>query len=296
MKQSAWLWIIAILLTVVSARWQRLTGPTHELPGDVSIGGAHVRYVLQRTHKGPGGQLVELTAVPGGIAGALEWKRRGSQDPWSAAAMTRDGALRAELPHVGPGEKLWYRVRLTRGGESALIPPQRPAAIRYTGAVPPIVLFPHILFMFLGMLLSTRAGLEIFARAPRLRGLTYGTLVVLVIGGMVFGPLVIQYAFGVWWTGWPLGSDLTDNKTLIAVITWIAAALAVGRTKLDRAWVGFAALVTLVIFAIPHSWTAAEPPYARLGAAGVVAAPADTAARAPAAGTETGPGESATPR
>ncbi len=293
MKRSAWLWIIALLITVASARWQRLTGPTHELSGDVRLGTTTVHFALQRTHKGPGGQLVELNAVPAGIAGTLEWKPLGSHEPWNAAAMTRDaGALRAELPHVAPGGKLWYRVRLTDGTGTVLAPPLRPAAIRYTGAVPPGVLIPHILCMFLGMLLSARAGLEIFARAPRLRALTYWTLVVLIVGGMVFGPLVIRYAFGMWWTGWPVGNDITDNKTLIAVLAWLAAAIAVGRSKLERTWVGLAALITLVIFAIPHSWTAAEPLHTSLETPGAtLVSPTASLARTPAADTSRIPGD-----
>jgi len=150
--------------------------------------------------------------------------------------------------------------------------------------VPWGILLPHILFMFAAMLLSTRAGLEVFARTPRLRGLTFWTLGTLFVGGMVLGPFVTHYAFGPWWTGFPAGSDLTDNKTLIALVGWIVAALAVGRSRIARAWVLAAALVTLVIFAIPHSWTGGEPSYAQLDAAGAsvtppATAPADTAAR-----------------
>jgi hypothetical protein len=293
MKQSAWLWIIAIVLTLVSARWQRLTGPTHELPGDVLIGGRSVHYVLQRTHKGPGGQVVEFNALPDGVAGTLEWKRLGSREPWTVEPMVRDGgALRAHLPHVEPGVKLWYRVRLVQGGETALVPPLRPAAIRYTGSVPPFVLIPHIILMFLAMLLSMRAGLEVFVRAPRLGALTYWNLAVLVVGGIALGVLVTHYAFGLWWTGWPLGNDLTDNKTLIAVIAWLAASLAVGRARLARAWVGVAALITLVIFVIPHSWTAAEPLHAGLEVPGAAIVPTtDSLAPAPAADTSTIPGD-----
>jgi hypothetical protein len=275
MNRSVWLWIIALLVTVASARWQRMTGPTHELPGDASLGGTSIHYVLQRTHKGEGGQRVELAKVPAGVAGVTEWKAYGSQDPWTVVPMRREGEiLSAELPHQPPAGKLWYRVRLARGAETALLPAERPAAIRYTGSVPAGVLIPHIFFMFLAMLLSTRAGLEVFSRKPRLKGLTGWTLAALFIGGMGLGPFVTHYAFGPWWTGFPVGSDITDSKTLIALVAWIAAAIAVGRSRIEKAWVVLAALVTLVIFAIPHSWTASEPLHRALDAGTAAAAPA----------------------
>lgn len=294
MNRSAWLWIVALLITLASARWQRVTGPTHELPGDVVVGGAKIHYVLPRTHKGVGGPTVEIRKAPG-LVGTVEWKRLGSRDAWTEVPMARNGdALVAELPHEMPGQKLWYRVRLAgapgtplgAANASVLLPPLRPAAIRYTGPVPVGVLLPHILLMFLGMLLSARAGLEVLQQAPRFRALTYWTLVALVVGGLVFGPLVIHYAFGGWWTGWPVGSDITDNKTLIAVLAWILAALLVGRARLGRAVVGLAALVTLVIFVIPHSWTAAEPLHTALEVPSArIVPPGDTLARAPTADT-----------
>ncbi len=94
---------------------------------------------------------------------------------------------------------------------------------------------------------------------------------------MAIGVFVTHYAFGPWWTGFPVGNDITDNKTLIAFVGWIAAALTLGRSKLEKGWVVFAALVTILVFAIPHSWTASEPLHGVLDAAGVtVAAPADS--------------------
>ena len=275
MKRSAWLWIIALLVTVASARWQRMTGPTHELPGDASLGGTSIHYVLQRTHKGEGGQRVEIAKVPAGVTGVTEWKAYGSRDPWTVSPMERRGdVLAAELPHLPPAGKLWYRVRLASGAQSVIIPADRPAAIRYTGPVPAGILVPHIFLMFLAMLLSTRAGLEIFSREPRLKGLTYGTLAAVFVGGMVIGPFVTHYAFGEWWTGFPVGSDITDSKTLIAVVAWIAAAVAVGRSRMEKAWVVLAALVTIGVFAIPHSWTASEPLHSALDTGAASTAPA----------------------
>jgi hypothetical protein len=273
MRRSVWLWIIALLVTLLSAGWQRMSGPTHSLSGEAVLGGAAIHYTLERTHKGPGDQRVEIEKLPADVAGVVEWKGYGSGDPWTVVSMRREGeGLVAELPHQPPAGKLWYRVKLTRGVETVLLPPERLAAIRFTGTVPPGILIPHILFMFLAMFLSTRAGLEVFMHKPALRGLAYWTLGVLFVGGMVLGPFVTHYAFGPWWTGFPVGNDLTDSKMLVALVGWIAAAIAAGRSKLAKAWVVVAALVMLVIFAIPHSWTGVEPEHAQLDAASAPAA------------------------
>src|SRR5665647_3229180 len=50
----------------------------------------------------------------------------------------------------------------------------------------------------------------------------------------------------------PVGWDLTDNKTLIAILVWLMA-LEMLRNKNSAFWAVFASLVTIIIFAIPHS-------------------------------------------
>jgi hypothetical protein len=284
MKRSAWLWTLALVLTLASARWQRVSGPTYPLSGRAALGGTGVEYLLHRTHAGPGDETVQLGGLPADVAGTLEWKPVGSQDAWARVPMRRDGdALAGALPHQPPAGRLWYRVRLVRGAETLLVPPDRPAAIRFRGKVAAAVLVPHIVLMFLAMLFSTRAGLEAFRPRPRLRSLARWTVATMLVGGIVLGVFVTHDAFGEWWTGFPVGHDITDSKTLLALVVWLVAALAVGRSRLDRAWVVLAALVTLVIFAIPHSWTAHEPTYGQLGAAGAVAVMPVDAALAPAA-------------
>ena len=75
------------------------------------------------------------------------------------------------------------------------------------------------------------------------------------------------YAFGQWWTGVPFGWDLTDNKTLIVVLAWVFAAWRLRGGRRARGATLAAAIVTLVVFAIPHSswgsqidWQKVPPP------------------------------------
>lgn len=75
---------------------------------------------------------------------------------------------------------------------------------------------------------------------------------------MILGPLVQKYAFGAYWTGWPVGTDLTDNKTLIALIGWLAAALALRTVPRPGVWIVLAAVLMLGVFMIPHSLRGSE--------------------------------------
>jgi hypothetical protein len=129
---------------------------------------------------------------------------------------------------------------------------------RFKGEVPGYFLIPHITFMFLAMLFSTRTGLEGLRRESQPRFYAWATIISLFIGGIIFGSIVQKYAFGAYWTGFPFGTDLTDNKTLIALMGWIAATIAVEKNRRTKLWVLIAAFFMLVIFAIPHSLFGSE--------------------------------------
>jgi amino acid permease len=83
---------------------------------------------------------------------------------------------------------------------------------------------------------------------------------------MILGPFVQKFAFGEYWTGFPWGYDLTDNKTLIMWVAWILAVLVLGgKTRkigaMARLAVLIAAFVMTVVYLIPHSMRGSELNY-----------------------------------
>ena len=111
------------------------------------------------------------------------------------------------------------------------------------------------------MLLSVRAGVEVFGKGARPRVYVWSTVIALFIGGMILGSIVQKHAFGAYWTGFPFGMDLTDNKTLIAFLGWIAAAFAVEKNRQNKMWIFAAAVIMLGVYAIPHSMFGSELKY-----------------------------------
>jgi hypothetical protein len=77
---------------------------------------------------------------------------------------------------------------------------------------------------------------------------------------MVLGPLVQKYAFGDLWTGIPFGWDLTDNKTLIAMVFWVLAVI-MNRIKERPLYTVLAAFILLLVYSIPHSMFGSELDY-----------------------------------
>lgn len=250
--------MLAVIITVGSAVYQRLTGPTHPTHYVTLLNAKAISVTLDRAHGGDGDHRIAIETNDDIITGRVEWKRYNTNDTVTSVPMTyADGVLSADLPHQPPAGKLNYKVVLTDGKQTFTAS----TVIRFRGDVPAAVLLLHIAFMFTGMLLATRTGLEVFLHEPRLQKFTDLTLIAIMIGGMVLGPLVQHYAFQEWWTGFPYGHDLTDNKTLIAFIAWIVAAIAVRKSEHPKRWILAAAIVTLLVFLIPHSAWGSELDY-----------------------------------
>jgi len=258
---SVLLWILAFVLAVALGAFQRMTGPTYPKHGRAVVGGEELRYSLARTHGGEGGLRVEV-AVPGaGVQGEVSWRRFPTDEPWQSLPMARneDGALEAEIPHQPPAGKVEYRVQLEDGATTVTLPAGEPVVARFRAEVPAGVLIPHILAMFGAMMLATRSLLEEFRpHRPRPRRLVLATMVLLVVGGLFLGPAVQKYAFDAWWTGWPVGTDLTDNKTALATLAWLPATLLALRNRPLRAAVIVGWLVMMGVFLVPHSFRGSQ--------------------------------------
>lgn len=270
--KTALFWILSLVIAGGSMYYQRSTGPTYATTGEVTLNGEAISYSFERTHGGEGGQPVTVDVGDRQISGFVEWKRYRSDDDYNTLFMgTKEGNLYAVLPHQPPAGKLQYRVLLAEDSEFCFLPDSNGVVTRFKGAVPWGVMLPHILLMVLAMIMTVRTGLEVFRRDGNLKALTLLTFLVLLIGGGVLGPIVQKYAFGVLWAGIPFGWDLTDNKTLVALVGWLIALIAVFRVpRIGRPMVVLAVLITLSIYLIPHSTAGSELDYAAYDSLGVI--------------------------
>jgi hypothetical protein len=319
------LWFLAVLITLSAAVYQRLTGPTYPSRAQATIDGQSVTARLPRSAENVADCEIAIRGVPPEIGGYVEFMRYKTQDSWTKVPMERThGALAASLPKQPMAGKLAYRVVLVKGDKEAVLSGDKPVVIRFKGVVPPWVLIPHVIVMFLAMLFSTLAGLAAFGQAkewpkfsllagvvllliglgsayaifkivgiPKIMGtnllwlcipVAFGlgaflaalplkpdhrvfakwTAILLFVGGFILGPLVQKFSFGMFWSGFPIGFDLTDNKTLIALVGWLMALFMMRKGKQARVWVVAAAILLMVVYSIPHSVLGSELDYSKL--------------------------------
>ncbi len=251
-------WMLSFFLMLSLSVYQRLTGPTKPLRGKVHAGQSEISYKLIRTWGDDSGAQININVPDESIQGTYMYKRFKSHDTWDTLSMDRKGEqLIAVLPQLPPAGKMMYHIILSDSEKDILLNSE-PAVLRYKGHVPDFILIPHIIFMFLAMMFSMRTGFEgLFIRKNTFR-LALWTTFFLIAGGLILGPIVQKFAFNAYWTGWPFGHDLTDNKTLVAFIVWLIALIVLRKKRQNRFWPVFAACMLLVVYIIPHSVLGSE--------------------------------------
>ena len=252
------LWAIAICITIALVIYQRSTGPTYPLGGEILIEGELINFELIRTFGGDRDALVRLNVPNNDINGTITLKQYKSYDDWSSEEMFRDGnELVGVIPNQPMAGKVEYFITLKKNNTEYELTVD-PVVIRFKGEVPRSILIPHIFFMFMSLLFSLRVGLEVFFRKKDTKYFTGVVLFTLFLGGLLMGPLVQKYAFDAYWTGWPFGHDLTDNKTLIVFIFWVIAWFVLRKKPKNILWPMIAVIAMLIVYAIPHSVLGSE--------------------------------------
>lgn len=276
MLRSILFWILAIIITIGCLSYQDKTGPTYPLEDTIEIFGENIHFKFLRSETiGTDLQIMLKDPVPKGVSGYVKYRRFKSNDEWSIVQMepgTFEFKRRWEVQNVeGKGAKLpglkeragkyEFFVFITKEGNEAIsVTGDNPIFARYKASVPAWALLVHILTIFVSMAIGIRTVLEAIVNG-KYKWMIWASIISLLLGGFVFGPVVQWYAFGVWWSGIPFGHDWTDNKVVFELIFWFIAAYMNRGNRRNRWSVYVAGVATLLVYFIPHSIFGSEYNY-----------------------------------
>lgn len=264
MKYTFWFWFFAVIITLGAMVYQRKTGPTYPKLVKYEINGVKLKTSFPRSGESDADCKVNLKGIPAGCEAILFYRHYPSKEDWTQMpfSVSEENNLSASLPKQPAAGKLEYYIEVKNPNDNKVIELSKdePIAIRFKNSVPAWALIPHIILIFIAMLFSNLTGVMAIFNHDRFR--YYGVLTIsfLLVAGFIFGPLVQYYAFGQFWTGFPYGYDLTDNKTLIAFIAW-GVAVFFNRKEKKPIYSILAAIVMIVVYSIPHSLRGSELNY-----------------------------------
>lgn len=258
MKRKGWFWVLAVAITLLAIFFQRQTGPTYPKKISFEVDTVSAVVKLPRSGEVNNGIKIAIPAVSLDYTVKLYYRPYPSNADWSELLFwPEDDNIITYLPEIEQrAAKIEYYLAIEDGNEVTPLP-EEPIVLRYKGSVPAWALIPHIILIFVGLIFSNLAGVMALFNHNRFKFWAVAALLLILVGGLIFGPIVQKFAFGEYWTGFPFGKDLTDNKTLIMFIVWLVA-VAVNWKRPNR-WVTItAAVIAIAIYCIPHSLRGSE--------------------------------------
>jgi len=206
------------------------------------------------------------------------WDRK----PMSRAADT--GIVAAELPTLKKGERWFYRFVLSLLTPSKDDPRKLQIQnttfrldatndfyVTFEGRVPPFLMLLHVSLMIAALILffhvfhySVDTLVNKSIPGKMFVYSSFGTAV-FCISAFIIGPIASEYAFGAPFGPWPIGTDITDTKSLVMAILWISALIcyykpvrkaeALGApSPVLLPWLNIGLMIlSLVVYLIPHS-------------------------------------------
>lgn len=246
-------WVLAFfsfLITLFLAIFQRATGPTYPVKSKFVYYDTLIKFKLWRSLEIP--KTYNLT-IPSDFDVFFYYKRYPSNDTFSIVKFQKKQDVQfLNLEGFPPSAKIVYFIEVKNKNIEYFSNKDNPLILRFKGAVPNYLLLLHVFFIFFAMFLSNYTLLKIVFNKNSIRLFTILTFVFFLIGGFILGPFVQKYAFGHYWTGFPYGKDLTDNKTLFVGLFW-AMAVILNLKKERKFYIILASILTFLIFLIPHS-------------------------------------------
>src|SRR5210317_288238 len=115
--KSVSFWIIALVLTIAAAIYQKKTGPTYPISGTVKFDNETISYKLIRTEEISKNQEFTIITIKSSenITGKYKFRRVSSYDDWSYKKMERvNDTLYIKLPQLKElAGKYEYQVNLS---------------------------------------------------------------------------------------------------------------------------------------------------------------------------------------
>jgi len=255
---------ISLLITLMLLVYQRATGPSYPVRGSLLLkpSGARVEYRLIRSHETTKPAIITFVAhaQEGTLNPQLHYRPFPPlDDHWETVPMLMEREknqirFNSALPQ-GPAASKWnYFIDMGQPLERKGFSSSHSLVLRYRDPVPTWILLVHIVLIFMSFFFSTTTFLFFMVKRPSAICL-HLSFFSFLLGAFIFGPLVQKHAFGSFWTGFPIGTDLTDNKVLISLVAWAAAWFYRERKPKLVVW---AWIIMMLVFLIPHSWMGSQ--------------------------------------
>lgn len=249
-KEKIILWCGAFVITFLTSYLSILLSPDYPVSGTIGIEGKKVSYKFDKTHFGKDNFEIIIRTDVKDLTGKIFWKNDSSIEPLITDLNKIDLILSGKIPLQKPDSKIEYYVMVYYGDKSFRLPAASNIDLKFYGNIPAAVSFLQFFSLYLGLLLSIRAGLEYFSEKERIKKFEIFTCIVFIILTIMINPLYLSYKFGFINSSVPSIVRLFPPKLVSILFVWIISTILTFSIKKYKIIPVIAAIITMLLFIV----------------------------------------------
>jgi len=247
-KQSFILWISSIVIVFVISYINTITSDNYPITGTIGVEGKKVSYRFEKVYYGNGEYYFSVRSDFPDLTGKYFFKPK-DDSVWTLRELVKDKfLLTGVLPKQKPEVILQYYAELIFNNKSINIPDNRIVQITYYGEIPIVVNLLQFFFLYGGLILAIRTGLESFNNNLKTKKFAVMFLIIFLTLNVLINPLYLSYKYGFINHSVPPIERLFSLSEILILLLWIITAIVLfNRPKFKYTSLS-SAVITLIIF------------------------------------------------
>ena len=246
MKESIILWLSSIIIVFLLSYFKSVFGEYYPVTGTFSIEGKKISYKLDKIEYGDSYKLLVRTDYEN-----LEGQVIINSDKvnnYTIELKKNDKILSAEISKKSVGSNFSYSLILRGKDKVYRIPQEGETKFTFFGKIPKMLNWLYLLFLYSGLILLIRSGLEQFKTNRKTKNFLVITSIVLLTFLMMINPLYLSYKFEYINKSIPPIQNLFPLSLLTITILWIGITVFVFLKKREKPIVLITSIICLLIY------------------------------------------------
>ncbi len=246
MKESLILWLSSLIIVFLLSYFKSVFAEHYPVTGTFSIDGRKISYKLDKIEYGDIYKLIIRSDY-----NDLEGKviiNSGRVNNYTTNLIKDDKILFAEINKKIVGSNFTYSLTLNGNNREYRIPQDGFINFIFFGKIPKMVNWLYVLFLYSGLILIIRSGLEQFKTNRRTKNFLIITSILLLTFVMMINPLYLSYKYDYINKSIPPIQNLFPINFLIITILWFSVTIYVFMKRKDKPIVLAASIICLMIY------------------------------------------------
>ncbi len=246
MKETVILWLSSLVIVFLLSYFKSVFGEYYPITGTFSIEGQKITYKVDKVEYGNTYKLLvrsDYENLDGEVVITSDAKR-----DYRIKLNKADKILFAEINKKVVGNNFSYSLSLTGNNKVYRIPKDGEINFTFFGKIPKMVEWLYLIFLYSGLVLMIRTGLEHFKTNRRTKNFLVLTSIVWLTFLMMINPLYLSYKYEYINKSIPPIQNLFPINFLIITTMWLAVTVFVFLKKNDKPVVLLMSIISFLIY------------------------------------------------